>query len=92
MGKQGEFYMDEFGEACQSGTFSLREELQPNRMKYAKEQLTKLGIKIDLETEATLTFTWKGNVIKHHAYTGWHSGKGIKDGRGIKNLINQLKQ
>ena len=39
----------------------------------------------------TLIFEYNGNTIRYFPYSGWHSGKGIKDGRGIKNLLKQLK-
>ena len=38
-----------------------------------------------------LEFKYKGNTIKFYPYSGWHSGKGIKDGRGFQNLIKQLE-
>ena len=30
--------------------------------------------------------------VKFFPYSGWHTGKSIKDGRGIENLLKQLKK
>lgn len=66
-------------------------ELQPKRMEYAIEKLTGLGIKLDFQDETTIRFFWKGNKIEFYPFSGWHQGKGIVAGRGIDNLLKQLK-
>lgn len=66
-------------------------ELQPKRIAFAVEQLAKLGIEIDYEDDTKIKFTHKGEVVTLFPYSGWHTGKSIKDGRGIDKLINQLK-
>lgn len=68
-----------------------QEEFEPKRITYAKQQLEKLGIIIDLETKTELRFTFKGETIRFFPYSGWHSGKSIVDGRGIEKLLKQLK-
>lgn len=65
-------------------------ELQPPRMKYALEQLEKAGADIMDVTDTTIHFVHKGCDCKLFPYTGWHTGKSIKDGRGINNLLKQL--
>jgi hypothetical protein len=65
--------------------------LQPIRLQTAKKELTKLGLEITFEVDAVIHFVYKGETIKYFPYTGWHTGKGIKDGRGLKNLLKQLK-
>ena len=68
-----------------------KETLQPKRIQFAIAALKRIGI---TETEAdntSVSFKHKGNTIKLYAFTGWYSGKGVKDGRGIANLINELK-
>jgi hypothetical protein len=65
--------------------------LEPQRMDYAVEKLAELGIIATRLTNSELEFEWKGNVIKLFPYSGWHTGKGIKDGRGIDKLLKQLK-
>lgn len=66
-------------------------ELQPKRMEYAKEQITKLGYKIEYETETEIAFLYEGKVVKLFPYSGWHTGQTIKDGRGISKLLRQIK-
>lgn len=38
-----------------------------------------------------IEFEYKGHIVKYFPYSGWATGKTIKDGRGLMNLINQLK-
>ena len=67
------------------------QEIQSERMKYAKEQLTNLGIQFESKGKE-IRFNYLGSQILFYPYTGWHTGKTIKDGRGIKNLLKQIKQ
>lgn len=65
--------------------------LQPERLNFAKNKLSKLGIEITFESQTELRFFFKGNEVKFFPYSGWHTGKSINDGRGINNLLKQLK-
>lgn len=65
--------------------------LEPKRLEYAREKLEELGYEVNTFGGKRLEFEHDGNLIKHHAYSGWHSGKGINDGRGIENLLKQLR-
>lgn len=67
-----------------------QKELEPKRMREAINKISELGFEVEIETESELSFEFKGSTIKYFAYSGWHSGKTIKDGRGLKNLLNQL--
>lgn len=64
--------------------------LQPKRMLKAKDEITKLGFRIIKESNVAIQFVFKGSVITYFPYSGWASGKSIKDGRGLENLLNQL--
>ena len=44
------------------------------------------------KNETTIEFLHNGATIKLFPYTGWHTGKTIKDGRGVRNLLKQLKK
>ena len=50
--------------------------------------LSKVEFKIINENEINIIY--KNNIIKFFPRTGWHTGKGIKDGRGIKKLLKQI--
>ena len=63
--------------------------LEPKRMDYAQAELLKLGIKLSIY-EKSIKFLHKGSVVTLWPYSGWHSGKTIKDGRGIHKLLKQL--
>ncbi|HMT77900.1 MAG TPA: hypothetical protein PKA44_09325 [Saprospiraceae bacterium] len=66
-------------------------ELQPKRIEFAIEQLAKVGIEIDYEDDTKIKFMYKGEVVTLFPYSGWHTGKSIQDGRGLKNLLKQLQ-
>lgn len=65
-------------------------ELQPQRMVYAATKIGELGLTIIYEDETTLKFIYKDEEITIWPYSGWFSGKGVKQGRGIENLLKQL--
>lgn len=77
----------EYGEMLKE--IRIRKEL--NRIKYAIFKLKELGyISKYIEKEKCITFMYRDAIVKFYPYTGWHTGKTIKDGRGICNLIKQL--
>ena len=65
-------------------------QLQPKRIKTAKDKISHLGFVINFEDDTTIKFQYHGNIITFYPYSGWLSGKGIKDGRGLKNLLGQI--
>lgn len=65
--------------------------IESKRKEYAIEQIEKsLGYKLTFESENELRFMFNGSEIKFFPYTGWATGKTIKDGRGLNNLLKQL--
>lgn len=66
-------------------------QLQPERMKFAKEQIVKLGYVITFEDKTRLEFNFRNELVKLFPYSGWHTGKSIVDGRGINKLLKQIK-
>lgn len=70
----------------------LQDELEPKRMAYAKEQITSLGYEIIYEDKTKLQFEFKGKKVNLFAYSGWHTGPTIADGRGIEKLLKQIKK
>lgn len=66
-------------------------ELEPKRIEYAVKKLNELGY-ISLEVDNTKIKFWhKGEPCLLYPYSGWHTGKTIKDGRGIDKLLAQLQ-
>lgn len=65
--------------------------LQPLRMKTAMDSLKELGFEPRQVSKDQLVFEYKGSKIDYFPYSGWASGKTIKDGRGLKKLLDQLK-
>lgn len=67
------------------------QQLQPIRMEQAILALTNLGYTIVYKDITKIQFIYKGEHIMYYPYSGWATGKTIKDGRGLQNLLNQLK-
>ena len=65
--------------------------LQPKRMKNCKARLEQLGFDVEVVGDTQLKFMFNNNMVIFYPYSGWHSGKSIKDGRGFKNLLKQLE-
>ena len=59
-------------------------------MDYAILKLSEMGFRWQSD-ETKITFEYKGHKVTLFPYSGWHTGKSIKDGRGIDNLLKQLK-
>lgn len=67
-----------------------QQRLEPSRIDNAIREITKLGLEIIEKNSKDIKFKYNGNVITFFPYTGWHTGKGINDGRGLQNLLKQL--
>jgi hypothetical protein len=68
-----------------------QKKLEPKRIKNAMDEITDLGYDVSLIDGNELQFEFKGSIVRFWPYTGWASGKTIKDGRGFMNLYNQIK-
>lgn len=66
--------------------------LEPKRMSYARDQLQKLGFTVTYVDHTQLIFFFNGHEVKFWPYSGWHTGKTIEDGRGLKHLIDQIQE
>lgn len=65
--------------------------LTPSRMETATKELESRGYTvIQVASGKAVSLRHKGNRIVYHVYSGWASGKGIQDGRGLKRLLRQL--
>lgn len=64
--------------------------LTPPRKLYAKNRIIKMGFEVTKDTDTYFEFLYKGNTIRFYPYSGWATGKSIKDGRGLNNLLKQL--
>ncbi len=63
--------------------------LTPERLSKAIKELEERGYRPKSDG-ISLSFSHKESIIVYYAYSGWHTGKTIKDGRGLKNLLDQL--
>lgn len=68
-----------------------QQKLEPLRVNFSIQKLQDLGFIICLEDETQITFKYKKNLIYFFPYSGWYQGKGIQSGRGLFNLLKQLK-
>ncbi len=65
-------------------------ELEHSRVEYAVAKLEEIGYDVSQINDGELKFEYKGSVVTFFPYTGWHTGKTIKDGRGIDKLLKQI--
>ena len=65
--------------------------LEPSRVDYATNKLLENGFMPTYEDGQKIEFMHNGCKVTLFPYTGWFSGKSVRDGRGINNLLKQLK-
>jgi len=68
-----------------------QKQLQPVRIDHAVKKIEQLGYSILSRNDTTITFTFRDHLITFYPYSGWHTGKTIKDGRGLDKLLEQIK-
>ena len=84
--------MEKDSELIRQAYLEHREPIEKDRTEHARRQLEDLGFSVTaLPEQKALTFLFNGNAITFYPYKGWFSGKGVTSGRGLKNLLNQLK-
>lgn len=69
-----------------------QERLEPKRMESCLKELRERGYTATAVSHNEIHIWHNNTTIKFWPYSGWHSGKGIKDGRGFQNLLNELRQ
>ena len=68
-----------------------RVRLEAKRSETALNVLRSMGFSPEYDSsEKVVTFVHGGNTIRYFPFTGWATGKGIRDGRGFVNLVRQL--
>ena len=50
-----------------------------------------LGFKITYRDNVKINFWFRGSAVHFYFKTEWATGKGIKDGRGLPHLLDQIK-
>ena len=71
----------------------LRKQKEPQRVFFAMNKLIRLGYNPAFHTaEKYIEFEFKGSPVRFFPFTGWATGKTIKDGRGLENLLKQIKE
>lgn len=72
-------------------TRAKREQKEPSRWQYILRELKEKGYDPQEDNEnKCIRFLFHDNTITVWPYTGWFSGKRIKDGRGTKKLFRQI--
>ena len=78
----------EYGELMRE----IRKQKEPLRIGYALKKISELGFICEIdEGNKCIQFIYKGGLVRFFPHTGWATGKTIKDGRGINNLLKQIK-
>lgn len=68
-----------------------QERLEPCRIEYAAKRIEELGFEIVQRDNTQIQFIHKGQTVTFFPYSGWATGKSIKDGRGLQKLLKQLQ-
>ena len=64
--------------------------LEPRRMDYCERTLTNMGFDVVRVNSTELNFMHRGSLVRLWPYSGWHTGKTVRDGRGFAHLREQL--
>lgn len=67
------------------------ERLNPQRMQFCQEKLEAAGFQVTVRGDKQLEFEFKGAIVRFWPYSGWASGRTIKDGRGFDKLMAQVR-
>lgn len=66
--------------------------IRKEKMDYSVFKLSENDIDIKFQEDTMLEIDYNGSTVKFYPYTGWFTGKSVVDGRGLNNLIKQLKK
>lgn len=66
-------------------------DLEPQRIEYAIKMIEAAGIPVQYQDEHKIQFIFKRYLVTLYPFSGWFTGKSVTDGRGIQNLLTQLK-
>lgn len=66
-------------------------ELEPKRFEYAIVEIQKLGYEVSYHNPTWIKFEYKGSLVTLYPYSGWFTGKTVKDGRGIDKLLKKIQ-
>ena len=67
-----------------------RSELITERMTHAKRKIGQAGYAYLCPDDLTITFRYNCETVRFYPFTGWFTGKTVRDGRGLQNLLKQI--
>lgn len=82
-------YPKEYKDCLDKGLLSWYKQ-KPKRMESCKTKIIELGYEILYETDKHFEFEHIGDRVRVFPYSGWCTGKSIKDCRGFGNLLKQI--
>jgi len=65
-------------------------QLEPKRMEHAMVKIAEKGYEPIKVSDTEINFKKDNSTIYFFPYSGWHSGKGIAEGRGLSKLLRQI--
>ena len=68
-----------------------QKQLEPIRIEYAVERIKLLGYDIVYQDDTSIKLMYKGHIVTFFPYSGWATGKTIRDCRGLSKLLKQIK-
>lgn len=73
-------------------TMPFESDLKHKRMQIALCEIFDAGYEPEQINASEIQFEFKGSIVRFYPFSGWATGKTIRDGRGIKKLIEQIKK
>lgn len=70
---------------------ATKKQLQKQRRELAESELNDAGMDIHYMDDTTIKFMYNDSEVIFYPFSGWATGKSINDGRGLQNLLKQLK-
>lgn len=69
----------------------FKKDIEYKRMQIALCEIFDAGYEPEQMDDHEIQFEFKGSTVRFYPFSGWATGKTIRDGRGIKKLIEQIR-
>ena len=67
-----------------------QKKLEPTRLQKAIDEIENRGFQVYGISHDSIRFMYLESEVIYFPYSGWATGKTIKDGRGLNTLLNQI--
>lgn len=67
-----------------------KRKVSDERIEYILKKIDEKGHEIWYYDNTKIEFVFNGNIVTYFPNSGWATGKGIQDGHGLNNLLEQI--